>query len=417
MSEVTAKISPARAAAFTILHRVASGKGHSDDLLHTVAVNALSAEDRNLTTTLVLGTLRWQLALDNVLRPLLQRPFQEMPAPVLLALRLGAFQLLLLDRIPAHAVLHESVELARANGAPHAAGMVNAILRSIQRQMEPSKKKLTAEAAHPQWLLDRWSSAYGTRTAHTIAEADQHEPTPPSLFLHNDANLLMDDGSRLIAELAAASIPTPQRILDCCAAPGGKTLILAARHPAAKIVAADLSPRRLSAMQRRIERLQISNIETVAADLTAQQRSGPFTKPFDLILCDVPCSGTGTLARNPEIRHTLRPEEFARQAERQRAILHTALSLLAPGGRLAYSTCSLEPEENEDVVRSVLGRYPSLKQREIAPLIGRLATANLLSAETAATLQATAIRGTTLRTLPGTHATDGFFSAVIERPA
>jgi len=419
MTEAPARISAARTAAFTILHRVASGKGHSDDLLHTMAVNALSSEDRNLTTTLVLGTLRWQLAIDSILRPYLQRPFQEMPAPVLLVLRLGTFQLLLLDRIPDHAALNESVELARANGAPHAAGMVNAVLRRVQREGATLKKNLDPEAAHPQWLLDRWKHTYGNRTAHSIAEADQHEPNIPSLFHASENAQQMDDGSRLIAELTAASSVGAKRILDCCAAPGGKTLVLAARHPEAKIVAADLSPRRLSAMQRRVERAGLPNIETVVADLTTQQRSGPFTKPFQLILCDVPCSGTGTLARNPEIRHTIRPEEFARQSERQRAILSTALSLLAPGGRLIYSTCSLEPEENEDVVRSVLSQpqHAALKQMDIAPLFARLAKENILSAESAAHLRDTALRGTTLRTLPGTHATDGFFAALIERPA
>jgi 16S rRNA (cytosine967-C5)-methyltransferase len=411
---MSAPITPARTAAFNILQKVALGRGHSDDLLHTMAINALSAEDRNLTTALVLGTLRWQLALDAIIRPYLQRPFQEMPAPVLLALRLGIFQLLLLDRIPAHAALNENVELARANGQPQAAGMVNAVLRRVQRESEVLKKKLTPQAAHPQWLVDRWSQTYGKPDTQRIVEADQQEPNTSSLFLNTDGPQ-MDDGSRLVAELAAISTTEPRRILDCCAAPGGKTLVLAARHPQAKIIAADLSPKRLASMQRRIERDGVTNVETVLADLTTPQRSGPFEKPFDLILCDVPCSGTGTLARNPEIRQTLRPEDLPRQAQRQRAILAAALPLLAPGGRIVYSTCSLEIEENEDIVRAATSQQKDLRQVDVAPLLTRLGSTEQLKPEAAAMLRETAVRGATLRTLPGVHPTDGFFAAVFAR--
>lgn len=411
-------ISPARAAAFSILQKVGAGRGHSDDLLHTVGVNALSAEDRNLTTTLVLGVLRWQIALDTVIRALVQRPFQETPVQALIALRIGALQLLLLDRIPAHAALNESVELARANGAEHAVGMVNAVLRRITRERDTLLPKITAEAAHPQWLFDRWQQYYGAEAAHQIAEADQQPPHAASLFLNGDAPQI-DDGSRLIAEIAAAAHSAPQRILDCCAAPGGKTIVLARRHPNATIIASDVNEKRLTAMQRRMERDGITNVKTTLADLTMPQRSGPFTKGFDLILCDVPCSGTGTLGRNPEIRHHLRPSDLAPQAQRQRAILSTALSLLAAGGRLLYSTCSLEPEENEDVLQPTLQRAEHAHLRQLDPMraITTLAQSGSLSIENAAHLKATAMRGATLRTLPGVHAMDGFFAALLERPA
>lgn len=410
-------ISPARAAAFHILKKVGEGRGHSDDLLHTIAVNALSEADRNLTTTLVLGTLRWQIALDSVLRSMMQRPFQETPATALIALRLGALQLLMLNRIPPHAALHESVELAKANGAAHSAGMVNAILRRIQREQKTLTPRLTAESAHPQWLLDRWCQLYGKEAKHAIADADQQPPLTGALFLKEEDVPQMDDGSRLVAEIAAITHSAPKRILDCCAAPGGKAILLARRHPDARIIAADISAKRLSFMQKRIEREGITHIETVEADLTTPQRSGPFSKPFDLILCDAPCSGTGTLARNPEIRHTLRPDDLPRQAQRQRAILINALSLLAPEGTLLYSTCSLEPEENEDVVVSALKRDESgtIRQRDIAAELSKLATRALITAEDAAHLRSTAMRGTTLRTLPGVHRMDGFFAALFSR--
>ena len=412
-------IAPARAAAFHILSRVAASAAHSDDLLHSLAVNALSPEDRNLTTALVLGVLRWQLHLDALLRPMLQRPDAELHPAALLALRLGLFQLLFLDRVPAHAALNESVELARANGAAHAAGMVNAVLRRVSREQasavprKPLAVAMTpAEQAHPEWLLSRWRAHFGGATTRRIADYDQAEPTGHALFAPEHDMPEIDDGSRLVAELAAVAVAEPKRILDCCAAPGGKTAVLAVRHPHAEIVASDVSDKRLSAMRRRMDRDEATaRVRTVAADLTQPLTDAVFTAGFDLILCDAPCSGTGTLAHNPEIRHRLRPSDLPRQAERQRAILSGALGLLAPGGRLVYSTCSLEPEENEGVVDAVLAQQPGVRAIAIGPLLSGIAS---LRAESRDSI-ASAAAGEALRTLPGVHACDGFYAAVLER--
>lgn len=417
-------ISPARSAAFEILSLVAEGKGNSDDLLHSAHTAQLSPEDRNLATTLVMGTLRWQIALDARIQPLLQRPDQRLPEPVAIALRLGAFQLLHLDRIPAHAALNESVELTRASNNAHAAGMVNAVLRSLTRQKQPGKPLHESTAAiarrlgEPGWLVERWVTAYGRAAAIRICETAQVEPPPPSLFATNvldtedTAQPRIDDGSRLVAELAAAAAPAAQRIWDTCAAPGGKTLVLAHRHPAAEILATDISPRRLAAMRRRFEEAGAAKITVEQADATAPP---PAAQNFDLILCDVPCSGTGTLARNPEIRHRLEPAEISRHAQRQQKILAAALSRLAPGGRLLYSTCSLEPEECEQVVAAALSKpaiRKSTRQLPLGPLLESLqASGQLLKPIEGA------IRGDDLRTLPGTHPGDGFFAALFERTA
>ncbi|HEY4380377.1 MAG TPA: transcription antitermination factor NusB [Acidobacteriaceae bacterium] len=437
-AEAAAKITPARAAAFEILTLVGENKGHSDELLHSARTDALSPEDRNLATALVMGVLRWQIALDARLSKLLTRPDQRLAEPVAIALRMGAFQLLHMDRIPAHAVLNESVELCRAAGQPHAAGMVNAILRKLAAAQKPSTRIFESPAAfterlgHPLWLVERWVAAYGRDAALAICEYDQREPhsgilfpapsanaaEPPATAAHpNHSVPQMDDGSRLVAELAAAAVPSsanPSRVWDCCAAPGGKTLILALRLPTADILATDVSAKRLAHTAARLRRYAYaSRVRTEVVDASSTSATEPVTH-FDLILCDVPCSGTGTLARNPEIRHRLRPEEFLRQAARQRDILLGAARRLAPGGRLLYSTCSLEPEENEQVIEAV-ALQAGLRVLPVEPLLSGLAAAGILSADSATTLTATAIRNGSLRTLPGVHPCDGFYAALLER--
>ena len=405
-------------AAFEVLSLVAAGKGNSDDVLHARTVN-LSPEDRNLATALVLGVLRWQIALDARVQPLLQRPDQRLAEPVAIALRLGVFQLLHLDRIPAHAALNESVELTRAADHPHAAGMVNAILRKLVstkppgRPIHESTAAFAQRLAHPQWLVERWVKSYGRAAAISICEAGQTEPAETSLFVGRPEEDLprIDDGSRLVAELAAAAQPQTAHVWDACAAPGGKTLILANRLPHAEILATDVNARRLLAMQPRLN--QYGYTARVKIETADASNPAAALKDFDLILADVPCSGTGTLARNPEIRFRVLPSELARHADRQRQILRATLSRLAPGGRVLYSTCSLEPEECEQVVGAVAedpGFKTSFRISPVQPVLHRLSIEGLLREPLRE-----AVCGDFLRTLPGVHPTDGFFAALIER--
>jgi 16S rRNA (cytosine967-C5)-methyltransferase len=430
VASAAAKITPARAAAFHILTLIGENKGHSDELLHSPTVVALTPEDRNLVTALVMGTLRWQIALDARLAKLLARPGQRLAEPVALALRLGAFQLLHLDRIPAHAVLNESVELCRAAGHPHAAGMVNAILRKLAAAQRPGTRVFESAAAfaerlaHPAWLVERWVAHYGRESALAICEYDQREPHSGSLFASppepeaaptathpTHALPQMDDGSRLAAPLPSV-FGRIARVWDCCAAPGGKTLILAHRLPGAEILASDISSRRLTQTTARLRRYAYAeHVRCEIADAAADTSSGP---GFDLILCDVPCTGTGTLARNPEIRLRLRPEDLARQTTRQRAILAGALRRLAPGGRLVYSTCSLEPEENEQVLAPLLADS-RLSRVPVQPLLATLTQRGVLAPEASSALAGATTAEGTLRTLPGVHPCDGFFAAVLER--
>ena len=415
-----ATISPARAAAFELLERIGASSAHSDDLLHGPRLAGMSQVDKDLTTTLVLGVLRWQIALDARIRPLLSRPDWRIPEPVALVLRMGAFQLLHLERIPAHAALNESVELVRAAGQPQAAGMVNAVLRKLVgagAQRKPLVESVPAMAerlGHPLWMVERWAAQYGRPAAEAICGFDQQEPGCAPIFAEREGEPklpLMDAGSRLVAEIGAAAQPEARRVWDCCAAPGGKTMVMASRLADAALLATDVSPVRLKRMGDRLRRdLPDREIRLEMADAAALP---PRFEEFDLILCDVPCSGTGTMARNPELRHRLQPEDLPRQVERQRRILSAALGRLAPGGLLVYSTCSLEPEECGGVVDAVVVASGARVQ-SVDCVLGDLSASGRLVASEAE--QEAWVRAGALRTLPGYgFAGDGFFAALLER--
>jgi len=391
-----AKISPARVAAFEILTRVATSSDHSDDLLHGRRMAGLSQVDRNLANALVLGVLRWEIALDARIKPLLQRPEMRLAQPIELALRLGAFQLLYMDRIPAHAALSESVELIRAAGQEHAAGMVNAVLRALTRQAPVRKPLFETTAAmaerlgHPGWLVERWVANYGRAAAVAICEYDQFLRSNATVFADDfTVPTVMDDGSRLVAETAAVTVDSPRRIWDCCAAPGGKTLVLAIRHPEAEVLATDISPRRLKALVERLGReLPGREIRTLEADASALP------------------------VEEGEFDH-LRPSDLGRQVERQRALLSGALKRLAPGGRLIYSTCSLEPEENERVVEAVLAEASGVALVAVDSAVEKLREGGGIQPGVDL---AGCLRDGYLRTLPGVNFQgDGFFAVVFER--
>ena len=439
-------IAPARAAAFEILQKIKGTDAHSDELLRSPLVDALSAQDRALATILVLGTLRWQLKLDEHIRPLLSRPDAKLPFGVEIALRLGAYQLLYLDRIPAHAAIGESVELAKQANESFASGLVNAVLRklALHPPVASEKQTLAQEYAHPEWMVKRWLRAYGIHATRALCAFDQ-EPAGVSLRLvHPEAEAalleagiemapgdfltaarrmvsgdvvrteafkrgwvrIQDEASQLVAELAGQG----RRILDTCAAPGGKTAILAERNPGAQITACDASRKRLEAMQNNLATV-IHNIQFEVQDATTAQ----WAPEHDLILCDVPCSGTGTIARNPEIRFRVNEEGIARQHERQVRILSASLNGLAPKGRLLYSTCSLELEENEAVVVEVLSQRPGLQRITLEHQVELLAKDSVIHAQGLARLKNRAIQDGFLRTLPGTMKCDGFFAALIVR--
>ncbi|MGD0901910.1 MAG: RsmB/NOP family class I SAM-dependent RNA methyltransferase, partial [Terracidiphilus sp.] len=225
---------------------------------------------------------------------------------------------------------------------------------------------------------------------------------------------LQDEGSQLIAELAGCADANPdrseKRILDACAAPGNKTLILAQRNPTARILACEFNSQRFEPLRQRLAPLG-DRVECRLIDSTALAEDSV----FDLALVDAPCSGTGTLGRNPEIRHRLRLEDLQRQTERQRAILLATLRAVRPGGRVVYSTCSLEPEENEQVVAAVLAETPDARQISFEPCIQALLGQGILTPSGAERLKFSLTPQGALRLLPGALPTDGFFVCLLER--
>jgi 16S rRNA (cytosine967-C5)-methyltransferase len=409
-------------------------------------MDRLTREDRGLAHELVMSTLRWQSALDLRLSQFCSQPLARLDAEVLAALRLGACQLLRLDRIPAHAAVGESVELVKQAGKRSAAPLVNAVLRKVAAApkaasaaaAEHNAHALAGEFAHPEWLVARWIDTYQYDAARAICSANQRPATLALRLCAPDAESgmqregIVTEPGRLLrsarrfvsgdlahsaisrdghvaiqneaSQLVAALVGGGKRILDCCAAPGGKTLAIAQRNPDAEITAIELHEHRARLLR---DRVAGRNVEVIAADVTAIE----FARKFDCVLADVPCSGTGTLSGNPEIRWRLTPEQLAGFGNVQAPILKAAAAAVAPGGRLVYSTCSLEADEGEKVVEEFLEGEPAYLLLPCGRVLEELAAAGELVWPEPRSLT----RGPYLRTLPGVHPCDGFFAAILQR--
>ena len=304
--------------------------------------------------TLVLGVLRWRSRLDYVIEHFAQRPVKKLDPPVLEVLRLGVYQLLFME-VPSYAAVSETVDLA----PKRARGFVNAILRRASEGKAPEPRDLATRTAHPQWLIDRWTRFFGAERAARIAEANQELSYPDVLSLQGEAppdaepsklvrDLFklhgssadldrerfypMDEGSAVIADIARSY---GDDILDLAAAPGGKTIDMT--HRGARVIANDISIARIRPLKSRDARVVVSD-----------GRKPPFRKKFDVVLLDAPCSATGTIRKNPEIKWRLREQDLASFAKLQRELLASAMTLAKK--YVVYSTCSLEPEENDVVV-------------------------------------------------------------------
>jgi 16S rRNA (cytosine967-C5)-methyltransferase len=320
-------MSPARLAAFRVLTRVDRGGFASDLLMQDTA--KLDPRDAALAHQIVFGVLRYQLQLDWLISELSNT--KRLDREIVIALRMGIYQIRHLDRVPPHAAVAESVELVKQARKRSAAGFVNALLRKVSRDPVRWPDRPT-ELSIPAWMLARWESRYGVEVAEKIARAALLEPAK-----YNLGGRQQDIGAQSIVPLL--EIKPGNTVLDLCAAPGHKTL--QALAAGGRVVACDFSVRRLS---------EVEQAPRVALDATQPL---PFRARFDRVLLDAPCSGTGTLARNPEIKWRLTEADLARHQTRQRAMLENARQYVNGKGVLVYATCSLEPEENEGVVRDL----------------------------------------------------------------
>ena len=436
-------VSPARLTAFEILRRVAQG-AYASVLLASRA-DDLAPLDRSLCHELVMGVLRRQLWLDRLIEHYANRTVASLDESVRIALRLGLFQLRFLSRVPASAAVNESVNLVHFARVRSAGSFVNAVLRRAIREPEvdPTSnihdplERLSVATSHPTWLLERWSQALGAAEAEAFAHAN-NEPAPIAFRVVKSRTQQADVCERLraagaellpsrvaagawrvsgaglvLGELAASGkiylqdeasqlvallldVQAGERVLDLCAAPGSKTTQIAdLSRDSAVIVAADLHGHRLRTLVSSANLQRLGSIHCVALD---GLKAVPLMEgSFDRVLVDAPCSGTGTLRRNPEIRWRISPADIEDLAKRQKQLLFNAARLVRPGGRLVYSTCSVEPEENEEVAQTFLENNETFK------LVDLSVDAGLRTSSGA------------VRTWPQREGTDGFFICGFER--
>ena len=455
-------VSPARRAAFEVLRRIDEETAYSSSLLAAGDLH-LNSRDRALCHELVLGVLRRQLWLDRAIEYFSARRIDKLDLPVVLALRLGLYQLRFLSRIPPSAAVNESVNLVRQSRLKSAASFANAVLRRATREPEydpaaittDQAEKLAIETSHPLWLVERWISQFGFEETSALAHAnnlpagvvfrftsktyaeeqteaildklrsnglvlrrsliardawrvlrpgtdhqtqdDASDATEPQLVLQqlSEEGLIyfQDESSQLVAELVDAQ--NGERILDVCSAPGSKSTLVSTLAPGATVIAGDLYEHRTRTIKDSALRQAARNIELAVHDATSHL---PFkNRSFDRVLVDAPCSGTGTLRHNPEIRWRLQLSDIGKLSAKQKTILQNAAAMVGPGGLLIYSTCSLETEENEVVADDFLESFPDFERLPLK-------------------VPATSInRGGSVRTWPHREDTDGFFITAFRR--
>jgi len=412
-----------------IAARILSQRQHAGEFTETLLEIALSAgqlspPDRGLCQELVYGVVRWQATLDRLIARKTTQPGQKSALQNLL--RLGLYQIFWLDRIPAHAAVHETVELAKRSGFNRQAGFINAVLRANLREMAEIRKILgdlkqsnpALGYSHPAWLVEKWQKQFGAESTRKLLEWNN---SPPPTFAR--VNTLKTDGAKLVerwreedveydfvrrpslaenlvfelkAHLALPRLgsfrdgwfyiqdpstllaPTlldakrGETILDLCAAPGGKTTFLAQlMDDEGRVVAQDVTADRLKLIRENCERLGITCVETVLPTALDAQPKGQ----FDRVLVDAPCSNTGVMRRRVDLRWRILASEVDRLAAAQLELLQQASEHLKPGGSLVYSTCSLEAEENGIVIRQFLAANPEFElvaEKQLLPFVDEM---------------------------------------------
>ena len=443
---------PARTAAYHALRAIAGGRVDLPTALAKSREHLVDERDRSLAAEIVTGTLRWQRSLDHLIAHFAKRPIARLDPEVVLILRLSLYQVLHLSRVPASAVVDDAVDLTRGARKPSATGFVNAVLRHTLRERPnlpwPPRPESTADRAavlaylgitcsHPEWLVGRWLDRHGLDATErwvqfnnetplltlrvntlrasrpevlSILAADGIDATPTRYAPHGltvtaghplrqplqGLFFVQDEASQLVP-LAVGARPG-ERVLDLCASPGGKTTAMAAdMADAGSIVACDVRPKRMVLLQETVRASGASHVEQV---LVSSVGALPFEPTFDRVLVDAPCSGLGTIRRDPDIRWRRTEADLASLAQAQVTLLARAAEVVRPGGRLVYATCSSEPEENEQVVDAFLAAHPAF-----APL-------DLRTGSDAAIAPLLDDRGM-MRTLPFAHGLEAFFAAAL----
>lgn len=450
-----AGIKGCRALAVEALLKVETRKAYADILLdHALKTHSLSSPDRALLTQLVYGALRWRGKLDWVLEKIVHRPLAGMDGYLRNLLRLTVYQILFLDKVPEYAAVNESVELAKRYGGASAGGLVNAVARRLLREKNSlialdSETDLVARLSiswsHPEWLVRRWLAYFGETDTEALLRANNGEP--PVVLR---ANRLKIDRESLVEKLRAAGIdatPAPhspqavvmrnasaidqlpgfkegwfmvqgeasqlagllldpkpgERILDACAAPGGKATHLAElMEDRGVMMAGDVSQRGIAKLKQNIHRLSLKSVQPVQADVS-RELTGATALPYDRILADLPCSGLGTLRSHPEAKWRREERDIERLSALQKKILDRLSTYLKPGGTLVYSTCTLTREENEEVVEDFLKRHEEFVLEAAADFLPP-------SAKHMA-------RGKYFLAVPHRDGTDGFFAARMRKRA
>ena len=397
-------IAPARIVAYETIVAVAANRADLPNALARARSKLSDERDRALAGEIATGTLRWQGALDHIIEAFARRPIARIDFEIVAILRIGAFQLLHLDRVPASAVVDDAVQMAKRAGKRSASGLVNAVLRRVSRERdrlplpaEPPIELLTTALSHPRWLAARWLDRYGVDRAKAWAEFNnspapitlrantlkasrddlasalraagvESEPTrfaPDGLVVttgnpllsplaHSGTFVVQDEVSQLVGLYTAAS--ADERVFDACASPGGKTTqMAAAMRDCGVVVAADVRGRRIDLLRRTVAMSGARTIRIVQANA---RQPAPFRAIFDLVFVDAPCSGLGTIRRDPDVRWRRTESDLAPLAAAQLEMLEQLASTVRLGGRLVYSTCSSEPEENEAVVAAFLIAHP-----------------------------------------------------------
>ncbi len=413
------KKSNVREVALDALIKLEQNQAYSNLLLQSVMKDKdLADQDKPLLTELVYGTLQNKLALDYMLAPFVKKP-QKVAPWVMQLLRMSLYQMVYLEKIPDRAAIHEAVELTKKRGHKGISSLVNGVLRSVQREGVPAfddikdpVKRLSIETSHPLWLVQEWVQSYGFEEAESMCRIHLVPPKQTLRVnriktdraalkqklldagietelgdLSEDALKLMkgsivstssfqegyvtiqDESSMLVAR---ALDPQPgETVLDACAAPGGKSTHIAERmNDEGQIVSLDLHEHKVKLIKQAAKRLNLTQIEAKALD--ARKAKEEYSEAsFDRILIDAPCSGFGVIRRKPDMKYTKSPEDSARLATIQQAILNETAPLLKPGGTLVYSTCTMDPTENQQVIHAFLQEHqdfePDLSLNERLP--------------------------------------------------